>query len=817
MLKKPYIKRISFVLFGIALAYVISAVFVGMVRGRLRKVEPTYLLVDRRYDFVAELEKKGGDFGYWPLPDSLPDQIRLLTLAAEDKRFDSHPGIDPKSIARAVWCNYFERTSYSGASTLAMQCARLQNPAPRTWYNKISEAITAVILTVVNGKDKVLKHYLTIAPYGNRIRGINYAARRYFQKPIQDLSFAEAALLVSIPRAPGRFNMFTRDGFGKAKGRAVLVLKRAAEYGWIDTLTYENARHELTIMDRPKKEYRPPHALHAILAIKRHLARHPTRELDPFNPTVRLTLDLDMQEKIRRVVDAEMEKLDKFDADNCAVLVLDKKSGGVLSYIGNASYFDTINAGTIDFVHAPRSTGSLLKPFIYACGMEYNGYTAATVLTDVGLHFGGGRRPYVTRNYDNKYIGPVLYKTALANSRNIPAVQVLQDVGLHRVYDILCKLDIAEPGIDAFYYGLGLALGNLYASLYNLCQGYLSLANRGVKSSIGYFYPSRSRLVNTPAGADGGRIYARASNHYSGIPVFSPDIAEQIQHFLSNPQARLPSFPRNGFLEYPYPVAIKTGTSRGFRDAWAIGWSDTYMVGVWIGKHDNTPTNKLSGYGGAAPFAKAIFSELHPQRNDGLSDVEFAPPRSYEPHLISTLTGALAHEGFPYATYEYFKPGTAPTERVSPFRVLPIDIRNGLLATPLCRNDFVVYKRFMILPQLFKDWAIREGLPIAPARHSSLCGQWTQQVSHKISITNPAPDALLYIDPEMPGEYSSLILNCVVEPRSESVLWFVNGQEAAVSEFPYRHKWQLERGTHTFQAQVPYTQCRSPVITVTVL
>jgi penicillin-binding protein 1C len=506
-------------------------------------------------------------------------------------------------------------------------------------------------------------------------------------------------------------------------------------------------------------------------------------------------LDLQLQDIIQQIVFSQMENLRAFDCENCAVLVLDKSSGKVLSYIGNEYYFDSTTAGNIDFVQVPRSTGSILKPFIYACGMEFNGYNESTLLTDVGLHFGDGKNPYITRNYDNEFIGPVLYKTALANSRNIPTVQVLRDVGLNRVHDVLYNLGIVSGTATADYYGLGMALGNVYTDLYHLCQGYLSLANRGRKCSISFLFND---------------------SLHDSYNIFSPDIAEHIQYMLSDPQARLPSFPRNGFLEYRYPVAIKTGTSRGFRDAWTIGWSDTYMVGVWLGKHNNTPTKRLSGYGAAAPFVKAIFSELHPDRDDGLNNVSFNPPQGYKPYMISTLSGALAPPNFPYATRGWFKPGSSPEVNDMPYKILPIDIRNGLLASPLCSKKFVKYKRFISLPPLFKDWALREGLPVAPATYSQLCGTWTEPVNYKLTITNPLPDAQLYVDPEMPPGHSSILLNCLVKPEVESVIWIIDGVEAGVSKYPYRHKWIIEPGIHTFQVQIPYTQFRSSVVKVKV-
>ena len=255
--------------------------------------------------------------------------------------------------------------------------------------------------------------------------GVNYATEDIFRNRCRIFPVQRWHCWQQFPVLREDSTFLQRGDLTKQKqGR--INSDRTIEYKWIDSVTYENARHELSHMPVPKKEYRSNSSLHAILAIQKYLNDNPVSSINPYNPTIRLSLDLQLQDIIQQIVFSQMENLRAFDCENCAVLVLDKSSGKVLSYIGNEYYFDSTTAGNIDFVQVPRSTGSILKPFIYACGMEFNGYNESTLLTDVGLHFGDGKNPYITRNYDNEFIGPVLYKTALANSRNIPTVQVLR-------------------------------------------------------------------------------------------------------------------------------------------------------------------------------------------------------------------------------------------------------------------------------------------------------------------------------------------------------------------------------------------------------
>jgi len=825
VLKFAAILIISAIGLFIAVAFIHSLFYIS-----LEISEPSFLLVDRKFKFLAELGNQEENYGYWPLPDSLPTRLVAMTLAAEDRRFYSHPGVDRRAIARALQQNYISRESYSGASTIAMQVARLQTPVSRGWYAKLRESYTALWLTLRFGREIILRQYLTIAPYGNRIAGANYASRRYFQKPLVDLSWAEAALLAAVPKAPGKMNLLKSEGLQAAKKRARLILDRALQYKWITEEQWQQASDELVRFVLPAKELREYEALPAVLAIEKYLREKANRRhiiLNPLNPTLQTSLDLDLQQTMQNLITGKISELRNLGASNVAVVVIKVSTGEVLCYLGSEDYYDDAHAGSIDFVATPRSTGSLLKPFIFGLGMEWLGHTAATVLTDIGLDFGEGRNTFIPGNYDQKFLGPVLYKTALANSRNIPAIQVLKTIGIDHFYQHLAELGLAPDDGQADYYGLGLAIGGLYSSLQKLCEAYLVLANEGRRTPLSWWANSTAEGMDEhgnhglarqdseiflPQKQDFGLLQVRMTNSRKNI--IRPDIAMQLQRFLSDPLARLPSFPRGGFLEYPYPVAIKTGTSQGYRDAWTIGWSDTYLVGVWIGHHDNLSMKKVSGYAHAAPMVKEIFSRLHSDRNEGLEDVGFPPPREYKPVAICRLTGKLADRNTPYVSVDYFKSGTEPTEYSDMQKVMAIDNRNDLLASLSCPKKYVAYKKFVVLPSIFKDWAMAQGLPIPPVQYSSLCGDHRIIDDYQITITSPRGDSRFYLDPEMPADASVLDLNCLVEPGAKDVLWLVNGEEYKVARFPYKVNWPMKPGKHVFQAVVPLTAFKSEIVRI---
>ena len=278
--------------------------------------------------------------------------------------------------------------------------------------------------------------------------------------------------------------------------------------------------------------------------------------------------------------------------------------------------------------------------------------------------------------------------------------------------------------------------------------------------------------------------------------------------FLADPVARLPSFPRGGNLEYPFAVAAKTGTSEGFRDSWCVGFSDRYLVGVWNGNTDFSPTKNLSGYEGAAPIVKRILYALHPDRTDGLKDTEFPAPPGFLPVPICRLTGNRADRATPYVTTEYFRPGTEPLEYSTVNQLLPVDGKNGLLAYPGCKVP-VEYRRFTVLEPRFRDWAESQGLEVPPDRYSPACGGAPIIEKYDLAITSPRGGSRFFIDPEMPPDKSLLPITCRIFPPPASVLWRVDGREYKVVKYPFTLLWPMMPGTHTFQAEVPGTEFRS--------
>jgi penicillin-binding protein 1C len=785
------------ILIILPLLFVTAAFTLSLTDIRLKTYKPSWIILDRNYQFIAEIESPQNTIGYWPVPDTLPKTLVTAVLAAEDRRFRRHSGVDLKSVARAFVNNYIKRKGFSGASTIAMQTARLQRGggsgnAVGNMFSKVRDSFAAVWLTLFYGRDRVLKQYIAISPYGNRIAGAPCASRRYFRKPVQDLSLAESALLVSVPRAPGRMNLFTESGFSRARSRARLILGRCLEYGWIDEGEYGQSTAELASLVIDGKDIRDGSAIHAALKYKNLLHGGGVREDISEQGLVVSSIDMGVQRYVQSELAEHLARLKGRDVENGAAVVIDRASGQVLAYVGSGGYFTSGN-GMFDYVSVKRSTGSLLKPFIFAFGMEGPGYTAATVLRDINHDFGEGSRSFIPANSDREFMGPILYKYALANSRNVPAVQVIKELGVNYVYRRLGALGLADDDGRGDYYGLGISIGGLYCDLASICKAYLSLANEGRMGDLAWF---KDDSASRPK------------------QVLSPQSAMMVQRFLADPLARLPTFPREGFFEYPFAVAVKTGTSSGFRDAWCVAWSARYMTAVWLGNADNRPTKRAGGYDGAAPLVKRIMMHLHPRERDGLEDGAFPPPEGWKPLAVCRLTGLRADANTPYVTSDFFAPGTEPMEASDVVSVLPVDTRNGLLANAGCPKEFREYRSFLALAPEFEQWARGAGLPAAPRLQSPLCPGARPAEGHRIEITWPRSGARFFIDPEMPPEQAYLPIHGIAEPESESLLWFVNGEEHSMTSPPHTLRFRMKSGKYEFQTAIPGTPVRSKAVKV---
>ena len=772
---------------GVGLA--LALLGVALWRSRLVSPDPTLLLRDRNGRFLGEVSAQGADaeFGYWPV-DAVPERVAQATLLIEDRRFRSHPGVDPLALGRAAVQNLRGKRRISGASTLAMQVARMQQPGARTYARKAMEALSAVFMTAFHGREAVLAHYLRLVPYGNRIHGIAYAARRYLDKPVEDLSWAETAFLCAIPQAPAQMNPFTPGGRERAmrRGERILDLLFAAKRLTADE--HALARAQILSLRIPPMEERPRAALHFVLRFEEWLKDPVRRQRLGTHPLLETSLDLDLQQEAQDLALQTVHHFAAQGAGNAALVLSERKTGEILAWVGSTDYFDAAHSGAIDYARVLRSPGSALKPFLFALALERRVITPATILDDLERGPGG------ITNADDLYLGPLLPRVALANSRNVPAAELLDQIGLDEGYAFLRDLGLHEGRVPARRLGLGLAIGGLNVTLESLVRAYSVLAAEG-------------RLKNLVA-VKGERAEERR--------LLSEDTARQVGLFLSDPQARLPTFARMGSLEYPFPVAVKTGTSSRFRDAWAVAFTTRYVVGVWVGDPDFRPMNRVSGYQSAAALAQRLLLQLHPGEAQGLHDLTFPPPRGHVPVRLCALSGARATEACDRVVVEWLRTGEEPHQDCTAHLRLLVDTRSGRPATRQTPRVFVEPRTFVDLGPRYAAWVESAGLPRPPADEAPALhfASWSPAV--RVSITSPTDGLRLLRDPETPAGQATLSLAAVVDPPGADVVFYVDGAPFATVAPPYKARWPLAAGEHVFEARVPRARAAAPRVRVLV-
>lgn len=750
----------ALVVFGLAW---IGLVALAWSRSDLRPPEPTRMLYDRKGRFLGEIDVGPDErLGFWPagthrcadadpLRDDgdpcLPERIVAATLAIEDARFDAHPGVDPWAVGRALAQNARSGERISGASTIPMQVARLQDPGPRTWPRKAVEAVTALLLVDRHGRDAVLAAYLQRAPYGNNVHGVRYAARRLFRKPLADLTWAEASLLAALPQAPGLMNPYDPRGRARAIERADRVLERLVLDGTIDADTHARAREELRELRPGARPMRPEATLLPVLALDAMALEG--------GPELVTTLDLDLQEHVEAVLLDAVHGWSSRGAGQASALVLDRRTLAVRAAVGSTGFFGT-QAGSLDFTRTPRTPGSALKPLLYALALDRGVLAPGDVLDDLA------HGPQGIRNADDDFLGPMLPRAALANSRNVPAVALAERVGLDELYRFWGQLGLHDGTGRADHWGLGIAIGGMPVQAVDLARAYGALANDGELRDL---------------------VWVEGAQEPSQ-PVISADHARLVTLWLSDPVARQPTFPRGSAGELPFPVAMKTGTSPDFRDAWTVAWDDAHLVVVWVGHPDWRPMRGLSGHRAAGVLADRLLAELH----DGPA-VAFPDPAGWSSHAVCALTGALATPLCDAPRQEWFPSGEAPVHDC---------------AAHTQHDGRVVVD----LPARYGPWITRRGLPrapLAPVRRDAPVA---------VAVLSPEDGAHVARDPDVPADRSTLRLAASVDPPGEPVVFWVDGEPFAVAGWPYEVRWPVQPGDHTFEARLAGRPERSRPVTV---
>jgi penicillin-binding protein 1C len=549
-------------------------------------------------------------------------------IAAEDRRFYQHGALDERAIGRAVLEAMQARQVVSGASTITMQLARMLDPAPRNLSGKLKEVWTAWRLVAGMSQDEILQAYINRLPMGGNIYGVEAAARSYFGIPAQDLTITQASLLAAIPNDPNRLHPY--DHWAALKKRQIYVLDQMVKDHQL-TRTEADRIYTESVSLQPRQQgiIAAPHFLFWLAS---QLANPPAQ--------VQTTIDRPLQQFVETQVQQVIGSLTAQNVHHAAALVIDNHSGDVLAYVGSPDYFAEAQMGRNDGVQALRQPGSTLKPFLYEFALEQQTIRPNTVLADVPTRYAiPGARLYTPSDYSETFQGPVRVRVALANSLNVPAVRILEKVGVPAFLDRLHKLGFAHLTHPPDYYGLGLTLGSGEVSLWELAQAYVTIARNGVAIPLNVQAPA-STLPSKPS----------SPSPPSSLASPSPAPWQLITNMLSDSHARARAFGVKSLLTLPFPAAVKTGTSSDFRDTWTVGFTTDYTVAVWVGNFDSAPMQKVSGVTGAAPLWNRIMLHLHERQEPQ----DFLEPEGMVLRPICAISGARPVPVCPTIVEEYF-------------------------------------------------------------------------------------------------------------------------------------------------------------------
>ncbi|MDQ4076087.1 MAG: transglycosylase domain-containing protein [Chloroflexota bacterium] len=679
-------------------------------------------------------DPRGGNRQVVPL-DAISPHLINATIALEDKTFYDNPGVDLRGIARAAYLNLRAGTIQGGGSSITQQLIKLvaidaEERYEQSYERKIKEAILAVELSRLYDKDTVLEWYLNTINYGNLAYGAEAAANTYFGKNAGDLTVAEAALLAIIPNQPASYDPFTQPE--AAIERQQVALRRMWEEGYLTYDSYEAALAEpvLEHLVRPiyGEAFKAPHfTLYALRELEELLQTkyQNTDLLYNGGLTIYSTLDYEQflkQQQIARDHIAALQA-EGIDASNAAIVTINPRTGEILTLMGSLDYNNEAIDGEINMAVVPRQPGSSVKPYTYLTAFA-NGFTPASLVWDVRTVFDDyPNPPYVPENYYRDYNGPVLFRDALALSLNIPAVKVMDMVGIDRVIETMHVMGINTLRKEDV--GLSLTLGGGEVTLLDHAYAFGVMANNGVmvgqpapplQQRPGYRELNPVSILRV-VDAKGDIIHAYTQPETR--QVISPQLAYLMQDIMSDNEARIPAFGEDNRLVLPdRPVAAKTGTTNDFRDGWTLGFTPQYVTGVWVGNADYrvmTEEGEAPGSKVAAPIWQQGMMHLH----EGLPVERFSAPSGIVQVQVCAKSGMLPSPHCPEVKTEIFVEGTQPTAHDTLFQPARLCGDSGRLATVYCPPELIRTEVFMMIPPEAEDWARANNIPLPPTVYDS--------------------------------------------------------------------------------------------------
>ncbi|HEY9830807.1 MAG TPA: penicillin-binding protein 1C [Stenomitos sp.] len=694
-------------------------------------------------------------------------------LAAEDGRFYQHGALEIKAIVRSLVSSIQAGRITSGASTITMQLARMLEPAPRRLSAKLGEIWLSWRLAAGMSKPQILNAYINRLPMGGNIYGVEAASRIYFGMSASELNIAQASLLAAIPNNPNALNPY--NSWEPLKRRQVYVLNRMVKDGYITRQQADRAYAEkISLQSRQQGILAAPHFLFWVASqLPDSSLANPQSPISNRMSQIRTTLDRPLQQFVEAQVQQIIRTLAPHNVHHAAALVIDNHTGEVLAYVGSPDYFLEAQFGRNDGVQALRQPGSTLKPFVYELALEKRIIRPNTVLADVPTRYAiPGAKLYSPADYSETFQGPVRVRVALANSLNIPAVRVLEKVGVPTFLQRLHQLGFAHLTHPPDYYGLGLTLGSGEVSLWELAHAYLILANQGqVKPLV--------NQMNSPL--------IKKENHLKSS-IGSATTWALITDMLSDPHARAKAFGVDSVLNLPFPVAVKTGTSSNYRDTWTVGFTTDYTVATWVGNFNGEPMRQVSGVTGAAPLWNRIMLHLHEHQEP----TGFSPPSGLVPRPVCALSGMRPTPACPSVVQEYFYP-----EDLGEYERHPDTFYQGVSSG----SDGQPSQYRLNLPEEYNEWLAMQPRE-ATLSYASQTLPEERELSlaeNHLKIVSPRQGDSFLLYPTASGVVQQLEFKLAATP-TQPVEWWLNGEKLAMNS-SNSWFWQLRPGNWTLEVR----------------
>jgi penicillin-binding protein 1C len=692
---------------------------------------------------IYEIVNPLGDRTYVHL-DQIPQHFQDAIVALEDKTFYTNLGFNPEGIAAAFISN-LRGGDIRGGSSITQQLVKNVLIPPeeriqRSYTRKIKELILAVEITRRFEKELILQWYLNTNFYGNLATGVEAAAQVYFGKHIWELDLAECAILAPVAQYPA---LNPIDDWEEAKKRQAIALDRMVEEGYITPEEAEAARQEeLHIRERgilERFDVKVPHF--ALFAEKRLVEMFGEDLVYRGGLRVFTTVDLDLNARVEQIAREHIASLQEKERDvsNAAIVVMDPRTAEILVMMGSLDYWDKEIDGEVNNALAENQPGSSFKPFTYLTAFA-QGYSPADMVMDVRTTF---LNPlYTPENYDRRYHGPQRLRQALARSYNIPAVKVLDWVGVGNVIKTAHRLGINTLNRDLDYYGLSLTLGGGEVTLLDMTYAFSVFANGGVMAGV-----SRPEENRRPGYRELDPVPFLRVEDRNGKVVweYTAPATQQVVDLklnyllvdiLSDRVARLAAFGYNNALELPdsRPAAAKTGTTNNYWDAWALGFTPQLVTGVWVGNADNSPMNRVAGASGAAP----IWNQVMAMALEGQPVEEFVRPPGLRDVVVCSVSGKLPTEQCPNLVREIFIEGNEPTTHCDVHQAFRVNRETGRLATVYTPPELVDEIVYEIYPAEAADWVRENNIPQPPTQYDTY---GPSPASGPVVIVNPAPYA----------------------------------------------------------------------------